>query len=121
MPITTMPSTIATMMTRNTIVGWRRTARTAASRPARSSARRSRCSGSHLSRTSVRSRSGNCSRHRASPSATAGSPDTTNNHGHYLAFCDLAAVRALAQGCWAATDTTLFHATGPTPEPADAG
>ncbi|MFE2914792.1 hypothetical protein [Kitasatospora indigofera] len=30
-------------------------------------------------------------------------------------------VRALAEGCWAATDTALFHATEPTPEPADAG
>ncbi|WP_266328919.1 hypothetical protein [Kitasatospora sp. NBC_00240] len=30
-------------------------------------------------------------------------------------------VRALAEGCWAATDVALFHATEPTPEPADAG
>ncbi|GGV47614.1 hypothetical protein GCM10010495_76610 [Kitasatospora herbaricolor] len=30
-------------------------------------------------------------------------------------------VQALAEGCWAATDTALFHATEPTPEPADAG
>jgi hypothetical protein len=29
-------------------------------------------------------------------------------------------VRALAEGCWAATDTALLHATEPTPEPADA-
>ncbi|MCX5215638.1 hypothetical protein OG689_41525 [Kitasatospora sp. NBC_00240] len=30
-------------------------------------------------------------------------------------------VRALAEGCWAATDEALFHATEPTPESADAG
>ncbi|MFF1874804.1 hypothetical protein [Kitasatospora herbaricolor] len=30
-------------------------------------------------------------------------------------------VRALAEGCWAATDTALFHAAEPTSEPADAG
>jgi hypothetical protein len=27
-------------------------------------------------------------------------------------------VRVLAEGCWAATDTALFHATEATPEPA---
>ncbi|WP_329501519.1 hypothetical protein [Kitasatospora herbaricolor] len=30
-------------------------------------------------------------------------------------------VRALAEGCWAATDVALFRAAEPAPEPADAG